>query len=89
MYNVRMKKYGVGFVRERLAEALDYADKGVPVFIERRGVRYRLSVEPSRKAAPRPRKPYIEVLDPAIERGEWTWEWSPGTLDLRPGRHGS
>ena len=81
-----MKKYGVGLVRERLAEALDYADKGVPVFIERRGVRYRVSVE---AAAPPPRtrqKPYIEVLDSAIERGEWTWDWSPGTLELKTRR---
>lgn len=81
-----MKKYGVGFVRERLAEALDYADKGVPVFIERRGVRYRLSVEPTAKSARKPRKPYIEVLDPAIEKGEWTWDWSPGTLAVKTRR---
>jgi hypothetical protein len=82
VYNVRMKKYGVGLVRERLAEALDYADNGVPLFIERRGVRYRLSVEPSKRPARRDRKPYIEVLDSAIERGEWSWDWAPGTLKL-------
>ena len=81
-----MKKYGVGFVRERLAEALDHADRGVPVFIERRGVRYRLSVEQPRKAAPKARSSYIEVLDPAIARGEWAWDWSPGGLDLKSPR---
>ena len=81
-----MKKYGVGFVRERLAEALDYADRGIPVFIERRGVRYRLSVEQPQKAAPRARRSYIQVLDRAITRGEWAWDWSPGGLDLKTRR---
>ncbi|HWK11541.1 MAG TPA: hypothetical protein VNR64_15870 [Vicinamibacterales bacterium] len=81
-----MKKYGVGVVRERLAEALDYADRGVPVIIERRGVRYWLSVERPKKASVKTRKPYLEIVDPAIERGEWTWEWSPGELELGPRR---
>jgi hypothetical protein len=81
-----MKKYGVGLVRERLAEALDYADKGVSVFIERRGVRYRVSVEPATRPSRKRQRPYIKVLDPAIGRGEWTWDWSPGTLDLKARR---
>ena len=78
-----MKEYGVAFVRERLAEALDYADKGVPVIIERRGVRYRLSVDRPKKSSRRTRKRYLEILDPAIENGTWTWEWSPGELDFK------
>ena len=66
-------------VRERLSQALDEAYEGQPVFIERRGVTYRLSVERPEPAAKRAaaRKPYIEVLDPAIEAGEWTLEWRP------------
>lgn len=84
MYNVQvMKKYGVGFVRERLAEALDYADQGIPVIIERRGVQYRLSVDRPTPPLARTRKPYIEVLDPAIAQGEWAWEWAPGRLALK------
>ena len=72
-------------VRERLSQALDEAQQGQPVFIERRGVRYRLSVEWPAKPA-RARKPNIEVLDPAIESGQWTWDWRPGALRLRAKR---
>lgn len=81
-----MKRYGVGMVRERLAEALDYADRGVTVVIERRGVRYRLSVDRPQKRRRARRKPYLEILDPTVERGEWTWDWSPGTLTFRTRR---
>ena len=81
-----MKRYTVATVRERLAEALDEADKGVPVIIERRGVRYRLSVEQSRRSRKAGRKPAIEILDPAVAEGQWTWDWSPAGLKFKPGR---
>jgi hypothetical protein len=77
-----MKTYSVAMVRERLADALDDAQAGRPVFIERRGVIYRLSVEPPAKARPR-RKRSIEIVDPAIEQGAWTWAWSPRGKGLR------
>ena len=77
-----MKTYTVGMVRERLAEALDEAQQGQPVFIERRGVIYRISVEPAARPA-RTRRRAIEVLDPTIERGEWSWDWSARTNGLR------
>jgi antitoxin (DNA-binding transcriptional repressor) of toxin-antitoxin stability system len=81
-----VKKYGVGVVRQRLAEALDYAEQGVPVVIERRGVQYRLSVDrPKTRRKTRP-TPYIEILDPVVEQGEWTWDWSPGKITLQPRR---
>jgi hypothetical protein len=82
-----VKTYTVGMVRERLAEALDEAQQGQPVFIERRGVVYRISVEPPSRPA-RTRKRAIEILDPAIERGEWAWDWSPRSkgVRLRPAR---
>ena len=38
-----MKRYSVALVRERLAEALNEVDRGIPVVIERRGVRYRVT----------------------------------------------
>lgn len=72
-----MKRYTVALVRERLAEALDEADKGVPVVIERRGVRYTLAVErPKRKRKGRTR--IVTVLDEAVRDGQWTWEVSAG-----------
>jgi hypothetical protein len=76
------KRYTVAAVRERLAEALDEADKGIPVIIERRGVRYRLTVEPS-EARPRgKREPRITIVDPTVRRGDWTWDWTPEGLAL-------
>ena len=80
-----MKKYSVSMVRERLAEALDDADRGEPVFIERRGVTYELTV---RKDPGRRKKtvPQIEILDPTIVAGDWSWEWKKGDLRLRTRR---
>ena len=81
-----MKKYTVSVVRERLAEALDEAERGVPVIIERKGVRYRLSVE---RAAPRRaarRKSRIEVTDPSIDAGAWTWDVTATGLKFRRGK---
>jgi antitoxin (DNA-binding transcriptional repressor) of toxin-antitoxin stability system len=78
------KRYTVSQVRERLSDALDQADRGVPVFIERHGIRYVLALAPAeaRKSAPR-RTPRIEILDPAIERGDWTWSSTSKGLAFR------
>ena len=80
-----MKRYTVSQVRERLAEALDQAEKGVPVVIERKGVRYSLTVERP-PARPRRRKSRIIILDPAVEAGQWTWDWEPGKMEFRDTR---
>lgn len=78
-----VKKYKVAMVRERLSQALDEAERGEPVFIERSGVTYRLSVEtPARR--PKTRQPAIEILDPAVERGDWTWNPDGGELQFTP-----
>jgi hypothetical protein len=81
-----MKKYSVAIVRQRLSEALDEAEQGKPVFIERRGVTYELTV---RKPAAQKKKrtPHIEVLDSSlVKSGTWTWEWSAGELQFRKRR---
>ena len=60
--------------RERLSDALDEAQRGIPVIIARKGVRYRLTVEkatPSRSAAAADRS--------ARSRGgdrRMAWDWS-------------
>ena len=70
-----MKHYSASLVRERLSEALDYADRGEPVFIERKGVRYRLSLDSA--ARKRTRQPSrIQVVDPAVAGGQWGWDWT-------------
>ena len=73
MYN--MKHYTASLVRERLSEALDYADRGEPVFIERKGVRYKLSLDaPKPKRARRASR--IQIVDQAVAEGRWTWDWT-------------
>ena len=68
-----MKRYTVAMVRERLADALDEAERGVPVIIERRGVRYRLEVERT-KPRRRAHRALLTVLDKSLEDGQWTWD---------------
>lgn len=82
-YNVHMKRYPVAILRERLAEALDAAYSGVPVVIERKGVQYRLTREPTAKKSPASRKPLFEIVDPAVMAGEWTWDWSPAGMAFK------
>lgn len=54
--------------RERLAEALDEAERGTPVAIERRGIRYRLTRElPKRRRSVR--APRLDVLDQSVAEG--------------------
>lgn len=86
LYNVQvMKRYTVSQVRERLAEALDQADKGVPVVIERKGIRYSLKVDrPARRRKKRPAM--FKILDPAVAAGQWTWDWTPGSMTFRDTR---
>lgn len=77
-----MKKYSVAMVRERLSEALDQAERGNPVVIERRGVTYELTVQKSARRKKR-RTPQIEILDRALITGQWTWDWQDGELQIR------
>ncbi|MGH9242006.1 MAG: type II toxin-antitoxin system Phd/YefM family antitoxin [Vicinamibacterales bacterium] len=88
MYNVHemKKRYTVAQARERLASALDEAERGVPVIIERRGVRYRLSLVSEAKPRRGKRIARIEVVDPSIDAGEWSWNWSGRALTFRPRR---
>ena len=79
---VMAKRYTVAVFRERLSEALDLASKGDPVIVERKGIRYRLTVDaPARR--PRARRSKIQILDPSVQAGTWTWEWKPEGLQFR------
>ncbi len=81
-----MKKYKVAMVRERLSQALDEAERGEPVFIERSGVIYRLSVERPAARRAKVRQRGIEILDPAVAGGDWTWDTAGGELQFTPRR---
>jgi hypothetical protein len=77
-----LKRYSVSLVRERLADALDEAERGLPVIIERRGVLYRLSVDaPLKRRRSRPSR--IETVDSAIEHGHWSWTWTASGVRLK------
>jgi len=80
-----MKRYTSAQARQRFADVLDEAERGQAVIIERRGVRFRLQAE---RAAPRSfaGKRLIRWMDPAVARGDWTWEWKPGDLKFVPGK---
>jgi antitoxin (DNA-binding transcriptional repressor) of toxin-antitoxin stability system len=83
MYNVHgMKKYSVSRLRERLAEALDEVDRGGTVVIERRGIVYRLS-RVIEKGRPKQRKALIDILDPSVAEGDWTWDLTSTGLRFR------
>ena len=75
-----MSRFSAAHARAHLAEVLDTAEQGQPVVIERRGVRFRLVVDKPARAAKVP-EPIIEMLDPAVERGQWSWAW--GAKGLR------
>jgi antitoxin (DNA-binding transcriptional repressor) of toxin-antitoxin stability system len=75
-----MKRYTVAMVRERLAEALDEAERGVPVVIERRGIRYVLRAETAQKRRPRRRPSLLEIVDPSVAEGQWHWTWTSSGL---------
>lgn len=74
MYTVHME-ISATESRKRLFELFDACDRGDDVRIVRRGTTYRLSVAGPRK---RPAKGSITVewVDPAVERGQWTFEAS-------------
>ncbi len=84
MYIVHlMRRYTVAQARKNLATALDTAEHGEAVTIERRGVMFELRMRAWRRPKKRP-PPLFEILDPAIEAGLWTWEWTHRGLAFRP-----
>jgi antitoxin (DNA-binding transcriptional repressor) of toxin-antitoxin stability system len=82
LYNVQMKRYTVTEARMRMAEMLDSAESGESVLIERKGVRFQIlpSVGKAAGQGTTKKAPILEILDEAIERGEWTWKGGPEGL---------
>ncbi len=71
MYN--MKRYTVSKAREAFASVLDEAEAHGSVLIERGDVQYVIT---ARRAPGRARrKPSkLEIVDPSVASGQWTWE---------------
>jgi antitoxin (DNA-binding transcriptional repressor) of toxin-antitoxin stability system len=70
-----MKRYTVSQARERLADVLDEAERGGSVVIERRNVRYVIQAKRTPRRS-RARQSVIETLDPAVDSGQWQWDWT-------------
>ncbi len=80
-----MKRYTVSQLRKRLADALNDAERGHPVAIERRGVHFVLQAQPIRTRR-RTRRPVIDIIDPAVAEGQWQWSWTSKGLQFRARR---
>jgi antitoxin (DNA-binding transcriptional repressor) of toxin-antitoxin stability system len=81
-----MKRATASQARQRLASLLDAAERGETVAIERRGVLFELRAAPARKRPVRKGPRLFKILDPAVERGEWWWDWGPDGLVFRAGK---
>jgi antitoxin (DNA-binding transcriptional repressor) of toxin-antitoxin stability system len=69
--------------RKHFADLLDAAERGDRVVVERRGVLFEFAVR--RRPTSRARRPsLIEVVDPAVARGRWTWRADGDGLAFEP-----
>jgi len=79
-----MKHMRVAEARARFGEILDEAEKGAPVVIERRGVRFRLVAERTRP--PASKKAVFDYVDPAVVAGQWSWKAGATGVTFAPRR---
>jgi prevent-host-death family protein len=75
-----MKRFTTATAKQRFSLLLDAAERGESVIIERRGVRFRVQPERHTTSKKTRRKPIIEIIDPAVAKGVWHWEWKPDGL---------
>ena len=86
MYNVQtMTHMKVAEARARFGEILDEAEKGTPVVIERRGVRFRVIAEPGETSAG-PNPTLFDFVDPSVLSGQWTWKAGAKGVAFSPRR---
>ena len=81
-----MKRYTAAQARQHFAEILDAAERGDPVVIERRGVRFVVEAQQQRRRPSVRRTSIIRYLDPAVAAGEWTWSWDADGLRFKSRR---
>jgi antitoxin (DNA-binding transcriptional repressor) of toxin-antitoxin stability system len=72
-----MKDLKVAEARARFGELLDEAEKGRPVSIERRGVRFRLIAESAGASRRSKTTPLFEFVDASLADGQWSWKPGP------------
>jgi antitoxin (DNA-binding transcriptional repressor) of toxin-antitoxin stability system len=81
-----MKRYTATQARQQFADVLDAAERGDPVVIERRGVRFVMEAQHQRRRPSVRPKSMIQHLDPAVAAGEWTWSWKADGLRFKSRR---
>ena len=79
-----VKRYTMSEARERLADVLTEAEHSGSVAIERRGVRY--VIRPEFASRKRSGGPMIDVVDPAIAQGQWSWTVTAKGVRFAPRR---
>jgi antitoxin (DNA-binding transcriptional repressor) of toxin-antitoxin stability system len=79
---MHMKRYTVAQARMRIAEVLDSAERGESVVIERQGIRFQVLASKPKPA--RKRAALLEILDPSVAAGNWTWTEGPGGWTFTP-----
>ncbi len=82
LYNVHMARFTASQARQNFARVLDQAAGGQSVTIERGKLHFRLVLDEKRRA-PRTARPVIEILDPAVANGDWTWRHGRAGLSFK------
>ena len=82
LYNVHMSRFTASQARQNFANVLNQAAGGQSVTIERGKLRFRLVLD-ERRRAPRTARPVIEILDPAVANGDWTWRHGRAGLSFK------
>lgn len=78
-----MSRYTATQARQNFARVLDQAATGRPVTIERGKLRFRLVLDGKRRGHS-PAASVIEILDPVVAGGNWTWQSGKTGLLFRP-----
>lgn len=85
-----MKRFTTATAKQRFSLLLEAAERGESVIIERRGVWFRVQPERQTVSKKTRRKPVIEIVDPAVAKGVWQWQWRADGLsfskNVREGR---
>jgi antitoxin (DNA-binding transcriptional repressor) of toxin-antitoxin stability system len=75
-----VKRYSASEARKRISDLLDGAEHGEMVVIERKGVRFRVSVERAGPVRVRAAggKPLLDIRNPAVKEGTMDLAYEPG-----------
>ena len=88
MYTVRMTRLKAREARQEFFHLLDAVERGEAVIVERKGVRFRLTLVPPEPAADSASPVVVE--DPDVLSGNWTWVGDrEGQLQFQPRRQRS